>query len=51
MTAGKRPSIATPSDGKSWACAAMSVVWGRVEGTIMMDPQAKIVEMVETKTY
>lgn len=29
--------------------AAMRVVWGRVEGTIMMNPQARIVEMVETK--
>ena len=29
--------------------AAMRVVWGRVEGTIMMDPQARIVEAVETK--
>jgi hypothetical protein len=27
------------------------VVWGRVEGTIMMNPQAKIVEAVETKEY
>jgi len=24
---------------------------GRVEGTIMMDPQARIVETVETKEY
>jgi hypothetical protein len=31
--------------------AAMRVVWGRVEGTIMMNPQAKIVEAVETKAY
>ena len=29
--------------------AAMRVVWGRVEGTIMMDPQARIVEAAETK--
>ena len=29
--------------------AAMRVVWSRVEGTIMMDPQARIVEMVEIK--
>jgi hypothetical protein len=27
--------------------AAMRVVWGRVEGTIMMNPQARIVEIVE----
>jgi hypothetical protein len=31
--------------------AAMRVVWGRVEGTIMMNPQARIVEVVETKVY
>lgn len=31
--------------------AAMRVVWGRVEGTIMMNPQAQIVEAVETKAY
>ncbi len=31
--------------------AAMRVVWGRVEGTIMMNPQARIVEVMETKTY
>lgn len=31
--------------------AALRVVWGRVEGTIMMNPQARIVEMVETKEY
>ncbi len=31
--------------------AAMRMVWGRVEGTVMMDPQARIVEAVETKVY
>ena len=31
--------------------AAMRVVWGRVEGKIMMDPQARIVEAMETKAY
>jgi hypothetical protein len=31
--------------------AAMRVVWGRVEGTIMMNPRARIVEVVETKAY
>ena len=31
--------------------AAMRTVWGRVEGTIMMSPQARIVEAVETKAY
>ncbi|MCZ7545372.1 MAG: hypothetical protein M5R40_18460 [Anaerolineae bacterium] len=31
--------------------AAMRVVWGQVEGTIMMNPQARIVEAVETREY
>lgn len=31
--------------------AAMRVVWGRVEGTIILNPQARIVEVVETKVY
>lgn len=31
--------------------AAMKVVWGRVEGTIMMNPKSQIVEVMETKTY
>ena len=31
--------------------AAMRVVWGRVEGTIMMNPQARIVEVAETNSY
>ncbi len=31
--------------------AAMRVVWGRVEGTIMMNPKARIVEAVETRSY
>jgi hypothetical protein len=31
--------------------AAMRVVWGRVEGKIMMNPQARIVEAVETNEY
>lgn len=31
--------------------AAMRVVWGRVEGTLIMNPQARIVEAVETKQY
>ena len=31
--------------------AAMRVVWGRVEGTIMTDPKTRIVEAVETKVY
>ena len=31
--------------------AAMRVVWGRVDGKIMMNPQARIVEAVETKEY
>ncbi|HMN28350.1 MAG TPA: hypothetical protein PKE45_09375 [Caldilineaceae bacterium] len=31
--------------------AAMRGVWGRVEGTIMMSPQARIGEVVETTEY
>ena len=31
--------------------AAMRVVWSRVEGKIMMNPQAQITEVVETKEY
>ncbi len=31
--------------------AAMRVVWGRVDGTIMMNPKARIVETVESKEY
>lgn len=31
--------------------AAMRVVWNRVEGTIVMNPQARIVETVEAKEY
>ncbi len=31
--------------------AAMRVVWGRVEGTIIMTPKARIVEVVETREY
>ncbi|MCB9077562.1 MAG: hypothetical protein H6631_08230 [Anaerolineaceae bacterium] len=31
--------------------AALRVLWGRVEGTIMMNPQARIFEAVETGTH
>jgi hypothetical protein len=31
--------------------AAMRVVWGRVEGTIMTNPKAQIVKVAETKAY
>ena len=31
--------------------AAMRVVWGRVQGKIIMNPQARIVEAVETREY
>jgi len=31
--------------------AAMRVMWERVEGTIMMNPKAQIVEAMETKVY
>jgi hypothetical protein len=41
-------------DSKSEAealLAAMREVWGRVEGKIMWNPQAHIVEIVESKEY
>jgi ribosomal protein L35AE/L33A len=31
--------------------AGMRVVWGQVEGSIMMGPRARIVESVETRSY
>jgi hypothetical protein len=31
--------------------AAMRRVWGRVQGTVMRDPQARIVESVEQREY
>ncbi len=31
--------------------AAMRAVWGRVAGSVMSNPQARIVEMVESKEY
>lgn len=31
--------------------AAMRVVWGRVEGSIMMNPKAQITEVLEMKAY
>jgi len=31
--------------------AGMRVVWGRISGTVMSDPKARITEGVETKAY
>ncbi len=31
--------------------AAMRVIWGQVEGTIMTSPQSQIVEVMETRSY
>jgi hypothetical protein len=31
--------------------AAMRQVWGRVEGTVMWNPQARIVELMENKEF
>jgi hypothetical protein len=31
--------------------AAMRVIWGRVEGTIITNPKARIAEAVETKVF
>jgi hypothetical protein len=30
---------------------ALRVLWGRVEGQIMMNPQARIIEVVENREY
>ena len=40
----------TASDAES-LLNAMRAVWSRVEGTIMTNPKAQIVEIVETKEY
>lgn len=40
----------TANDAKA-LLAAMQAVWARVEGTIMMNPKAQIMESVETKMY
>jgi hypothetical protein len=31
--------------------AEMRVIWGRVDGKIMMNPKARIVEIVESRNY
>lgn len=31
--------------------ANLRALWGRVQGTVMMNPQARIVEQVETQEY
>jgi hypothetical protein len=40
----------TPAQAEA-LLAAMRDVWGRVDGRIMMDPQARIVQAVETRAY
>jgi hypothetical protein len=40
----------TPSQAEA-LLTAMRAVWSRVEGKIMTNPQARIVEAVETKEY
>jgi hypothetical protein len=40
----------TPGDAEA-LLGAMRVVWDRVAGTIMSNPQARIVEAVETREY
>ncbi|HMG66106.1 MAG TPA: hypothetical protein VK588_00415 [Chitinophagaceae bacterium] len=30
---------------------SLRVIWGRVEGTVINKPQARIIELVETKEY
>ena len=31
--------------------AAMQIIWGRVEGKIIMNPKARILEILETQKY
>lgn len=40
----------TPGEAEG-LLAAMRVVWDRVAGTVMSNPQARIVEAVETEEY
>jgi hypothetical protein len=40
----------TPSDAEA-LLAEMRLIWDRVQGVIMSNPQARIVEPVETKEY
>lgn len=40
----------TPSEAEA-LLAALRVAWDRVQGTIMSNPQTRIVELVETKAY
>ena len=40
----------TPAQAEA-LLAAMRVVWGRVQGKVMTNPQARIVEAVEAKDY
>lgn len=40
----------TASDAEA-LLTAMRVVWSRVEGTIMMNPKAQILEIAEAKEY
>src|SRR5512139_2302778 len=40
----------TPAQAEA-LLAAMRVVWGRVQGKIMTNPRARIVEAVEVKEY
>jgi hypothetical protein len=40
----------TPSDAEA-LLTAMRVIWGRVQGTIISNPQARIVEAVEAGEY
>jgi hypothetical protein len=40
----------TTSDAEA-LLAAMHAIWNRVQGTIISNPQARIVEAVESKEY
>jgi hypothetical protein len=39
------------ADGAEALLSSLRVIWERVQGTLMSDPRARIVESVETKEY
>ena len=39
------------ADAAQALLASMQVIWGRVQGTLIVDPRARIVEPVETTEY
>ena len=39
------------ADAAQALLASMQIIWGRVQGTLIMDPRVRIVEPVETTEY